>query len=91
MPILDAKALKTDPDGMAFLRDVLGPPRSQPRFARQFLDAASKAALARVEKSAVSIGPTSSQAPRSRKSRPGRCAGNHHDDGRGISRKINQL
>ncbi|MDQ4136402.1 MAG: hypothetical protein M3158_09485 [Pseudomonadota bacterium] len=25
MPVLDAKALKADPDGLAFLRDVLRP------------------------------------------------------------------
>ncbi len=25
MPVLDAKALKSDPDGLAFLRDVLRP------------------------------------------------------------------
>ncbi len=25
MPVLDAKALKTDPEGLAFLRDVLRP------------------------------------------------------------------
>jgi hypothetical protein len=29
MPFLDAKALETDPEGMAFLRAVLGPARGQ--------------------------------------------------------------
>ncbi len=28
MPVLDARALETDPEGMSFLRDVLG--RAQP-------------------------------------------------------------
>ena len=28
MPHLDANALESDPEGMAFLRDVLGKPRS---------------------------------------------------------------
>jgi hypothetical protein len=29
MPVLDAKALETDPEGMAFLRAVLGPPAAK--------------------------------------------------------------
>lgn len=34
MPFLDAKALETDPDGMAFLRSVIGGDREQDKPAR---------------------------------------------------------
>jgi hypothetical protein len=30
MPFLDAKALETDPDGMAFLRSVIAEPQQKP-------------------------------------------------------------
>jgi hypothetical protein len=53
MPVLDAKALKTDPEGLAFLRDVLRPagtekpaaPQKQPaRPRRKILNASPSAA-----------------------------------------------
>ena len=49
MPFLDAKALETDPEGMAFLRSVIGPharrrkaaPKAPPAEDRQEVNAAS--------------------------------------------------
>jgi hypothetical protein len=45
MPILDASALEDDPEGIALLRDVLGPPKSRQDLSRPF-DEAIKASSA---------------------------------------------
>jgi hypothetical protein len=47
MPILDASALEDDPEGIALLRDVLGPPKSRQDLSRPF-DEAIKASSAMV-------------------------------------------
>ena len=36
MPILDASALEDDPEGVALLRDVLGPPKPRQGLGRPF-------------------------------------------------------
>jgi hypothetical protein len=45
MPILDASALEDDPEGVALLRDVLGPPKPRQDLGRRF-DPVTKASSA---------------------------------------------
>jgi hypothetical protein len=42
MPVLDAKALETDPEGMAFLRAVLGPPAAKKQSSAPVSDACAE-------------------------------------------------
>jgi hypothetical protein len=42
MPVLDAKALETDPEGMAFLRAVLGPAAEKKQSSAPVSDACAE-------------------------------------------------
>ena len=57
MPVLDAKALKTDPEGLAFLRDVLRPAGTEKPAAQQKQPARPRRKILNASPSAASFEP----------------------------------